>query len=383
MKIGIVCYPTYGGSGVIATELGKALAKNNHEVHFISYAQPFRLDIFDENIYYHEVIVKEYPLFVHPPYILSLAGKMVEVVQYQKLDILHVHYAVPHATAADLARQILRSKGIYIPIVTTLHGTDINLVGKDENFAPIITHAINVSDGVTAVSQSLKDNTLAFFPEVTNEITVIPNFIDLQRFSYKEKNHFKKAIAPNDEKIIAHASNFRKLKRVDNVVRIFAEINARVPSKLLLIGDGPERGKIEKLSRELGLDSEVKFLGKQDAIEELLAVCDLFLMPSETESFGLAALEAMACQVPVVSSNVEGLPEVNIHGVTGYTAPPNNVSEMAALSLLILENPETLAQFRHNALIQAQKFDIKNILPQYEQYYQHIVQKSKAQHPNA
>jgi N-acetyl-alpha-D-glucosaminyl L-malate synthase BshA len=380
MKIGIVCYPTYGGSGVIATELGKALAKNDHEVHFISYAQPFRLDIFDKNIYYHEVIVKDYPLFVHPPYILSLAGKMVEIVKYQKLDLLHVHYAVPHATAADLARQILRSEGIHIPIITTLHGTDINLVGKDETFMPIITHAINVSDGVTAVSQSLKDNTLSFFPKVNKEITVIPNFIDLQRFSYKPKNHFKKAIAPNDEKIIVHASNFRRLKRVDNVVRIFAQIHDKIPSKLLLIGDGPERAKIEKQCRELGLyDSAIRFLGKQDAIEELLAVSDLFLMPSETESFGLAALEAMACQVPVVSSNVEGLPEVNLHGITGYTAPPDDVAQMAELSLKILGNPDTLAQFRHNALLQAQKYDIKNILPQYEAYYQKIVAQHHSQ----
>lgn len=376
MKIGIVCYPTYGGSGVVATELGQALANVGHEVHFISYSQPVRLDIFNENIYFHESRVTTYPLFQHPPYLLSLAGKMIDVVKYNKLDILHVHYAIPHATAAKIAQDALRAEGFDVPIVTTLHGTDINLVGKDECFSPIISLAINQSDGVTAVSKSLRDNTFEHF-KINREIEVIPNFIDLKRFSAKAKDHFKKAIAPNGERILVHTSNFRKLKRVDNVVRIFTKVAKKMPAKLLLVGDGPERQNIEKLCRELGSCDDVRFLGKQDAIEEILSVGDLFLMPSESESFGLAALEAMACQVPVVSSNIGGIPEVNIHGKTGFISDVNNIGEMADNALLILKNETHLKKFRKNALKQAQKFDLKNILPLYENYYEKVLENAK------
>src|SRR5258708_15311529 len=318
MKIGIVCYPTFGGSGVIATELGKALADNGHQVHFVTYNQPARLDLFSENLFYHEVSVSNYPLFDFPPYELALASRLVDVVRFEKLDLLHVHYAIPHASAAFMAKQILMTYGIYIPVVTTLHGTDITLVGKDRTYKPVVTFSINKSDGVTAVSEHLRKDTYEFF-EIENEIKVIPNFIDLTRFSLKPKDHFKKAIAPAGEKILIHTSNFRKVKRTQDVIRIFAKVIQKIPSKLLMVGDGGERSECEQLARDLGVSENVRFLGKQDAIEEILSVSDLFLMPSESESFGLAALEAMACKVPVISSNVRGLPELNIEGVTGYS----------------------------------------------------------------
>ena len=368
MKIGIVCYPTYGGSGVVATGLGHALAKANHEVHFISYSQPVRLDLFSQNIYYHEVAIVNYPLFVYPPYILSLAGKLVDVVKFNKLDVLHVHYALPHATAAILARQALESEGINIPIITTLHGTDINLMAKDQTLGPIISLAINQSDVVTAVSQSLTDNTNELFT-IKKKIRVIPNFIDLARFKPHKMDHFKKAIAPDGERILVHTSNFRRLKRVDNVVRIFDKVAQKIDAKLLLVGDGPERQNVEKLCREIGRCDQIRFLGKQEAVHEILSVCDLFLMPSESESFGLAALEAMACKVPVISSDVGGIPELNINGVTGYTAHLDDVDQMAAYAIEILSNDTTLQTFRDNALKQAQKFELKNILPMYEQAY--------------
>ncbi len=284
MKIGIVCYPTFGGSGVVATELGKALADHGHEVHFITYSQPARLDFFSENLFYHEVTVSKYPLFDYPPYELALASKLVDVVSYEQLDILHVHYAIPHASAAYMAKQILASNGIHIPVVTTLHGTDITLVGKDRTYKPVVTFSINQSDGVTAVSQDLKNDTCKFF-EIKKDIKVIPNFIDLNRFQHKAQNHFKIAIAPNEEKIIVHTSNFRKVKRVPDVVKIFAKIVEKIPAKLLLAGDGPERSEVEQLVRELNLKDSVRFLGKLDAVEEILSVSDLFLLPSETESF--------------------------------------------------------------------------------------------------
>lgn len=376
MKIGIVCYPTFGGSGVVATELGKALADHGHQVHFITYSQPARLDFFSENLFYHEVTVSKYPLFDYPPYELALASRLVDVVQYEKLDILHVHYAIPHASAAYMAKQILASTGIHIPVITTLHGTDITLVGKDLTYKPVVTFSINQSDGVTAVSESLKMDTCNYF-DITKEIRVIPNFIDLSRFNHKAKNHFKKAIAPHDEKIVIHTSNFRKVKHVPDVIKVFSEVLKKIPSKLLLVGDGPERSAVEQLCRELGLKDNVRFLGKLDAVEEILSVSDLFLMPSETESFGLAALEAMACKVPVISSNAGGIPELNVNGVTGFMNDVGDIGGMAQNAIHILENEERLKQFKENALKQAKKFDIGLIMPIYESYYEEIIKKTK------
>jgi L-malate glycosyltransferase len=369
MNIGIVCYPTYGGSGVVATELGKGLAARGHKVHFISYTQPARLDIFMENIFYHEVAMVHYPLFEHSPYVLALTGKLVDVVKYEKLDVLHVHYAIPHATAANLAQQILASQGIRVAVVTTLHGTDVTLVGKDPTYEPVVSFAINQSDAVTAVSEFLKADTYKHF-HVNREIEVIPNFIDLNRFSHKSKSHFKMAIAPNGERIVTHVSNFRKVKRVDHVIEVFKGIQDRLPAKLLLVGDGPERQKAEQQCRELGLCDEIRFLGKQEAIEEILSISDLFLMPSETESFGLAALEAFACQVPVVSSNAGGLPEVNLHGETGFLANFGDIQAMIDYSVDVLGSDERLAFFRKNALQQAKQFELHNILPLYEALYE-------------
>ena len=376
MKIGIVCYPTFGGSGVVATELGKALADHGHEVHFITYSQPARLDFFSENLFYHEVTVSKYPLFDYPPYELALASKLVDVVSYEQLDILHVHYAIPHASAAYMAKQILASNGIHIPVVTTLHGTDITLVGKDRTYKPVVTFSINQSDGVTAVSQDLKNDTCKFF-DIKKDIKVIPNFIDLNRFQHKAQNHFKIAIAPNEEKIIVHTSNFRKVKRVPDVVKIFAKILEKIPAKLLLAGDGPERSEVEQLVRELNLKDSVRFLGKLDAVEEILSVSDLFLLPSETESFGLAALEAMACKLPVISSNAGGIPELNIDGVTGFLNEVGDIDGMAANAIHILENQERLDAFKARALAHAKTFDIALIMPQYEAFYQEIINGSK------
>ena len=376
MKIGIVCYPTFGGSGVVATELGKALADHGHQVHFITYSQPARLDFFSENLFYHEVTVSKYPLFDYPPYELALASRLVDVVQHEQLDILHVHYAIPHASAAYMAKQILATYGINLPVVTTLHGTDITLVGKDRTYKPVVTFSINQSDGVTAVSEDLKKDTLLHF-DITKEIKVIPNFIDLNRFKHKAKNHFKKAIAPHDEKIIVHTSNFRKVKRVQDVVKVFAKVIEKIPAKLLLAGDGPERVEVEQLCRDMNLRDDVRFLGKLDAVEEILSVSDLFVLPSETESFGLAALEAMACKLPVISSNAGGIPELNIHGVTGFLDEVGDIDSMAKHAIHILENEERLNQFKENALQHAMKFDIKNIMPLYEQYYFDVIERSK------
>lgn len=373
MKIGIVCYPTYGGSGVLATELGLGLAKRGHQVHFITYKRPVRLSHFHENIYFHEVADTDYPLFEYTPYDTALTSKLVDVVSYEKIELLHVHYAIPHAAVGYMAKKILLSQGRYVPVITTLHGTDITLVGKNPTFAPVVEFSINKSDGVTAVSHNLKQQTHNTF-NIKHDIEVIHNFVDLNRFHRPNKDHFKKAIAPDGERIVTHVSNFRKVKRVDNVVKVFKRINEIIPSKLLLIGDGPERDKIEQLCRQLELCNEIRFLGKQEAVEELLAVSDLFLMPSENESFGLAALEAMACEVPVISSNVGGLPEVNIHGETGYLSDFNNVEEMAGYAIQILANDETLARFRKNALAQAQRFSLDHILPHYEAYYEHVLQ---------
>lgn len=375
MKIGIVCYPTYGGSGVIATELGLGLARKGHEIHFITYRRPVRLAHFDANVFYHEVDNEDYPLFEYPPYDTALASKIVDVVQYQNLDLLHVHYAIPHAAVAYMAKKILIAQGRYLPVITTLHGTDITLVGNNRAFAPVVEFSINKSDGVTAVSQSLKDDTLQLF-NIHRDIRVIYNFIDFDRFRKTDKEHFKKIIAPNGERILAHTSNFRKVKRVEDVILIFKKVYDKVPSKLLMIGDGPERQNAERMCRQLGLCDEVRFLGKQDAIEELLAICDLFIIPSESESFGLAALEAMACEVPVISSNSGGLPEVNIHGVTGFMSDAGNISEMARHAIELLQDDDMLARFRANALAQARRFDIDNVLPDYEAYYEQVLEQS-------
>ncbi len=372
MKIGIVCYPTFGGSGVLATELGRGLAAKGHQIHFITYRQPARLINFAENVYYHEVPTSDYPLFEYAPYDTAMASTLVDVATSAKLDLLHVHYAIPHAAIAYMAREILRSQGIYIPVVTTLHGTDITLVGKNRSFAPVVEFSINQSDGVTAVSESLRQETLSTF-HINKEIKVIYNFVDFSRFTKTDKDHFRRAIAPDGEKILVHTSNFRPVKNVDDVIRIFQIINEHTPAKLLLIGDGPERQNMEILCRDLGLCDDIRFLGKLEAVEEVLAIADLFILPSGHESFGLAALEAMACEVPVISSNAGGLPEVNIHGVTGYLEKPGDVKAMAADALSILMDPEKQKAFRKQAFEQAMRFSIENILPQYEDYYERIL----------
>jgi len=374
MNIGIVCYPTFGGSGVVATELGKALAKEGHKIHFITYSQPTRLDFLNENLFYHEVDFRSYPLFEFPPYELALASKMVSVVKNEKLDLLHVHYAIPHASAAYMAKQILKTHGITIPFVTTLHGTDITLVGKDVSYEPVVTFSINQSDGVTAVSEDLRRETYASF-KITNDIEVIPNFIDLEKFKKQKKEHFKKAICPNGEALVVHTSNFRKVKRVQDVVKVFANLHNEIPSKLLMIGDGPERTRAENMCRDLDIGDAVRFLGKLEAVEEVLSVADLFLMPSEKESFGLAALEAMACEVPVISSDAGGLPELIVQGVTGFMSPVGDVEDMTKHALFILDK-NNLPKFKENALKRAQEFDITKILPLYENYYHKILEKA-------
>jgi N-acetyl-alpha-D-glucosaminyl L-malate synthase BshA len=374
INIGIVCYPTFGGSGVVATELGKALAKEGHKVHFITYSQPTRLDFLNENLFYHEVEFRSYPLFEYPPYESALASKMVSVVKNEKLDLLHVHYAIPHASAAYMAKQILKAEGITIPVVTTLHGTDITLVGKDASYEPVVTFSINQSDGVTAVSEDLRRETYEHF-KITVDIDVIPNFVDLEKFRKQKKDHFRKAICPNGESLIVHTSNFRKVKRINDVVEIFDRIRKVIPSKLLMIGDGPERSKAEALARELGLENDVRFLGKLEAIEEVLSVADLFLMPSEKESFGLAALEAMACEVPLISTNVGGLPELNVQGVTGFMSDVGDVDDMGRNALFVLDK-SNLPSFKENALKRAREFDIANILPHYERVYQRVIEKA-------
>ncbi|GAB2863556.1 N-acetyl-alpha-D-glucosaminyl L-malate synthase BshA [Hymenobacter ruber] len=372
MNIGIVCYPTFGGSGVVATELGKALAQRGHRVHFITYSQPVRLDFFNENLFYHEVYVPAYPLFQFPPYELALTSKMVDIVQNEKLDVLHVHYAIPHASAAYMAKQILRSRGIQIPVVTTLHGTDITLVGKDSSFEPVVTFSINQSDGVTSVSADLRRETYQYFA-VEKDIMVIPNFIDLHRFKKQEKSHFRAAIAPEGEKLLIHTSNFRTVKRVEDVLRIFVGVREKIPAKLLLVGDGPDRNRMEKLARDLDVHRDLRFLGKLEAVEEVLSVGDLFLMPSENESFGLAALEAMACEVPVVSTNAGGIPELNVHGVTGMISDIGDVADMVKNALYVLDD-ENLPRFKAAARARAEEFAVENIVPRYEECYRNAIE---------
>ncbi len=374
MNIGIVCYPTFGGSGVVATELGKALAAKGHQIHFISYRQPVRLDSFHENIWYHEVNVSDYPLFDYQPYELVLASKLVDVVKYEQLDLLHVHYAIPHASAAYMAQQILKTEGIDIPFITTLHGTDITLVGKDSSFEPVITFAINQSNAVTAVSESLKKDTLDHF-KVNRSIEVIPNFICFEGCEAPELDlELQKSIAPNGEKILAHVSNFRPVKRVCDVVKIFAKVRAEMPCKLLLIGDGPDRHVAETFCREHGISDDLIVLGKVKDTQRVLGIADLFLLPSESESFGLAALEAMAAGVPVISSNTGGIPEVNEDGFSGYLSNVGDVESMANNALSLFQNEEKLNQFKEQAFGQAKKFDILNILPIYEKLYKRVVE---------
>jgi L-malate glycosyltransferase len=369
MRIGIVCYPTFGGSGVLATELGKALADEGHEVHFITYQQPVRLNVFNANIFYHEVSVPTYPLFDYPPYEVALASTMVDVIMNHDLDLLHVHYAIPHASAAYMAKQIVKQKnGRNIPVITTLHGTDITLVGKDKTYEPVVTFSINESDAITAVSQNLKDETYRSFA-ITKEIDVIYNFVDVNRFNKKPIDAFRKVIAPNGEKIIIHASNFRKVKRIDDVVKIFSAIRKEMPAKLLMVGDGPERHAAEDLARELGIEDDIRFLGKQEQMEDILAVSDVFLLPSEYESFGLAALEAMAARTVVISTNAGGLAEINIQGITGFMSNVGDVASMSTNAIKLLKNETALLKMKEAAYEQACLFDISKIIPVYEKLY--------------
>ena len=372
MKIGILCYPTFGGSGVIATELGKALAEKGHSVHFITYSQPVRLEHFTENVFYHEVSIADYPLFEYAPYETALTSKLVDVARFEKLDIVHVHYAIPHASVAYMAKKIMESQGLKLPFITTLHGTDITLVGKNESYNPVVTFAINQSDAVTSVSESLKQETYDNF-KICKEIEVIPNFIDLRRFNKQRRDHFKRAIAPNNERLIVHASNFRPVKRVSDVIKVFNKIAEKIPSKLLMIGDGPERNRAEKECREIANGEHIRFLGKMDVVEEILSICDLFILPSETESFGLAALEAMACQVPVISTNTGGLPQVNVNDYCGFMSNVGDIDDMAKNSIYILEDSDRLMQFKKNALEHAKVFDIQKILPIYERLYEKVL----------
>jgi len=369
MKIAIVCYPTFGGSGVVATELGIALANRGHEIHFVTYKQPVRLELLNTNIHFHEVHVPEYALFHYQPYELALSSKLVDTVKMYGIEVLHVHYAIPHAYAGYMAKQMLAKEGIYIPMITTLHGTDITLVGKHPFYKPAVTFSINESDVVTAVSESLKKDTLELF-DIKNEIEVIPNFIDTKKYAHDYTDCQRSLMAQDHERIVTHISNFRKVKRIADVVAIFHKIQERIPAKLVMVGEGPEREKAEIQCETLGITDKVLFLGNSNEIDRILCFSDLFLLPSESESFGLAALEAMVNEVPVISSNTGGIPEVNIHGQTGFLSPVGAVDEMAENALAILQDPEVLAQFKKRAVQAAQKFDITNILPLYEAVYE-------------
>ena len=373
MKIAIVCYPTFGGSGVVATELGLELARRGHEIHFITYSQPVRLALLNPNVHYHEVNVPEYPLFHYQPYELALSSKLVDMVKLYKIELLHVHYAIPHAYAGYMAKQMLKNEGINLPMITTLHGTDITLVGNHPFYKPAVTFSINKSDYVTSVSQSLKDDTLKLF-KIKNKIKVIPNFIELDKVK-KDPNApcHRYVMANENERIITHISNFRKVKRIPDIIKIFYNVQKEIPAKLMMVGDGPEKEKAEILCQELGILDKVIFFGNSHEIDKILCMTDLFLLPSETESFGLAALEAMACGVPVISSNSGGLPEVNFDGFSGYLSNVGNVEEMAQNALKILKDDAVLSQFKANALEVARKFDIKNVLPKYEALYQKAV----------
>jgi N-acetyl-alpha-D-glucosaminyl L-malate synthase BshA len=376
MRIGIVCYPTFGGSGVVATELGMALAEKGHIVHFITYDRPVRLRD-HPNVYYHEVRVSDYPLFDYQPYELVLTSKLVDVAKFEGLDLMHVHYAIPHASAAWMAQRILAAQGIFVPFITTLHGTDITLVGRDPSFEPVITFSMERSNAVTAVSESLKRDTYAHFP-LKREVKVIPNFVCVDLYKHVHDPQLRARYAPNGERLLVHVSNFRAVKRVDDVVQMFRILRERLPVKLLLIGDGPERQRIEMMCRQHQTCSVIHFLGKMTRPEEVMASCDLFVLPSESESFGLAALEAMACGVPVVSSDTGGLPEVNIHGVSGLLSPVGDTQGMADNAYLILKDEASLQRYRSGALEQARTFDLHRVLPRYEQLYEDVVAEVKA-----
>ncbi|MCX2837081.1 N-acetyl-alpha-D-glucosaminyl L-malate synthase BshA [Salinimicrobium sp. MT39] len=380
MKIGIVCYPTFGGSGVVATELGMALSRRGHEIHFITYKQPVRLEQLSHNIHFHEVNVPEYPLFHYQPYELALSSKLVDMVKLHKIEVLHVHYAIPHAYAGYMAKKMLEEEGIYLPMVTTLHGTDITLVGNHPFYKPAVTFSINSSDVVTSVSQSLKADTLRLF-NVKREIDVVPNFIDTTKYTQSISNCQRSMLAQSDERIITHVSNLRKVKRVRDVIMIFYEIQKNLKSKLIMVGQGPEREMAEELVQELVLEDKVLFLGESHEIDQVLSYSDLFLLPSEKESFGLAALEAMVNGVPVISTNTGGLPEVNKQGFSGYLSDVGEVSEMAANAIHILQDDATLKRFKENARKQAFIFDVYSVVPLYENLYLKaldITQKEKA-----
>jgi len=374
MKIAITCYPVYGGSGVVATELGKALAARGHQIHFIAYSMPFRLENLSENIFFHEVDVNTYPLFEYPNYSLNLTSKMVDIVKHEQLDLLHVHYAIPHATSAVLARQILATEGVHVPVVTTLHGTDITIVGRDPSFKPVVNYSINESDGVTAVSDYLRRETYCRF-EIKRDIEVIPNFIDSRRFVRLNKEHFKRALCPNGEKVVVHVSNFRPVKHATEVVEVFHRLrSAGEHVKLLMVGDGPERATAEHLARDLGVYEDIRFLGKQQPVEEILSIADVFVMPSESETFGLAALEAMACSVPVVASEIGGLPELIEDGVSGYLCPVNDIEAFTDRVRAILANDRALTDMSAAARLRAEEFDVDRIIPHYEDYYRSVIE---------
>jgi len=372
LKIGIVCYPTYGGSGVVATELGKALADQGHEIHFITYSQPVRLGAAHKRIRYHEVNVSEYPLFYYPPYESVLASKMVDVVKYENLDLMHVHYAIPHASAAITAKMVLAEEGIKLPVITTLHGTDITLLGKDASFEPVISFAINKSDAVTAVSQSLKNDTYKLFG-INQEIEVIPNFLNAEHESIESSPDLRREYATDQERIIIHMSNFRPVKRILDIIEVFARVQPVVASKLILLGDGPERSRAEQKCRELNIAEHVTFVGNLKQPQELLGIGDLFILPSESESFGLAALEAMAAGLPVISTNTGGLPEVNRHGVTGMMSDVGDIEDMVKNCIYLLEDSTRLSRFKSQAIRRAQDFSIDKILPLYEKLYQKVL----------
>ena len=377
MKIAIVCYPTFGGSGVVATELGLELAHRGHEIHFITYRQPVRLALLNSKVHYHEVNVPEYPLFHYQPYELALSSKLVDMVKLYKIELLHVHYAIPHAYAGYMAKQMLKDEGIIIPMVTTLHGTDITLVGNHPFYKTAVSFSINKSDIVTSVSQSLKDDTYKLF-NIKKEIHVIPNFIELDKIRNESQiSCHRSVMAKKEERIVTHISNFRKVKRIPDIIKIFYKIQERIPAKLMMVGDGPEKVKAEQLCKELNIEDKVIFFGNSSEIDQILSYSDLFLLPSETESFGLAALEAMAWSVPVISSNSGGLPEVNFDGISGYLSNVGDIDSMAENALKILSDDATLAKFRESALSVAQKFDIKNILPLYEALYHEAINNSK------
>nr|WP_321222820.1 N-acetyl-alpha-D-glucosaminyl L-malate synthase BshA [uncultured Psychroserpens sp.] len=369
MRIGIVCYPTFGGSGVVATELGLELSKRGHEIHFITYSQPVRLELLSHNVHYHEVNVPEYPLFLYQPYELALSSKLVDMVKLHKIEILHVHYAIPHAYAAYMAKKMLQEEGIYVPIVTTLHGTDITLVGSHPHYKPAVTFSINKSDAVTSVSQSLKEDTMRLF-SIKKDIHVVPNFIDLVKYAPKFTDCQRAMMATDNEKIITHISNFREVKQIPDVIKIFYNIQKEIPAKLMMVGEGPEREPAERLCEQLGISDKVVFFGNSNEIDKILCFSDLFLLPSLTESFGLSALEAMASGVPVISSNTGGIPEVNVHGVSGYLSEINDVEDMSKNALQILKNDALLLEFKTNAKLVANKFGIQEIVPQYEAIYE-------------